>query len=82
MELQTYTDLPLDERAGFELVCARRGFAPMHFEVSGTEDFTDGHSERIVTIRRGPWVQSYRTDRSGQWIRQFEADLVCRFFKF
>ncbi|HLX02398.1 MAG TPA: hypothetical protein VKS80_09795 [Trinickia sp.] len=81
MDLQTYTDLPLDERAAFELACARRGFAPMHFEVSSTEDFVDGHSERLVTIRRGSWTQSYRVDRPGQWIHQFEADLVCRLFK-
>jgi hypothetical protein len=81
MDLQTYTDLPLDERAAFELVCARHGFKPMHFDISSTEDTIDGHSERFVTIRRGGWAQSYRADRPGQWVRQFEADLVCRLFK-
>jgi hypothetical protein len=81
MDLQTYTDLPLDERAAFELVCARRGFKPMHFDVSSIEDIIDGHSERLVTIRCGSWTQSYRADPQGHWIHQFEADLVCRLFK-
>jgi hypothetical protein len=81
MELRTYIDLPLDERAAFELVCARRGFAPMHFEVSEADETTDGHLERLVTIRRADWTQSYRADRSGQWIHQFESDLMFRYFK-
>ena len=73
--------LPIGERAAFELVCARRGFTPMHFEITGTEEATGDHVERLVTIRRGRWAQSYRADHSGQWVRQFESDLVCRFFK-
>jgi hypothetical protein len=81
MKVQTYTDLPLGERAAFELVCARRGFAPMHFEISGSEAVTEGRVERLVTVRRGCWEQSYRAEGAGQWIHQFETDLVCRLFK-
>jgi hypothetical protein len=81
MTLQTYTDLPIGERAAFELVCARRGFAPMHFEITGTEETTGDHVERFVTVRRGRWTQSYRADDSGHWVQQFESDLLCRLFK-
>jgi hypothetical protein len=81
MERHPYIDLPLDERAAFELVCARHGFAPMHFEVSCSAQTGDSDSERLVTIRRGYWAQAYRADRQGRWVRQFETDLVCRLFK-
>ncbi|TKC91180.1 hypothetical protein FAZ69_07415 [Trinickia terrae] len=82
MDLHHYTDLPLDERAAFELACARRGFAPMHFDVfCSSEETIGGHSERHVTVRRGCWAQSYRADPPGAWVHQFETDLVCRFFK-
>ncbi|CAH2932438.1 MAG: FIG00458741: hypothetical protein [uncultured Paraburkholderia sp.] len=78
-----YTDLPITDRAAFELVCARHGFAPAHFDVSihaDSADSADSAHERLVTVRRGGWAQSYY-DRHGQWVRQFEADLTCRFFK-
>ncbi|WNC89219.1 hypothetical protein RI103_16265 [Paraburkholderia sp. FT54] len=78
--LLRYTDLPIGDRAAFELVCARHGFAPAHFDISACADPSDAAHERLVTVRRGGWAQSYR-DRQGQWIRQFEADLTCRFFK-
>jgi hypothetical protein len=32
-------------------------------------------------VRRGGWAQSYRADENGYWVRQFETDLTCRFFK-
>ncbi len=32
--LLRYTDLPIGDRAAFELVCARHGFAPVHFDIS------------------------------------------------
>ncbi|MDE1183041.1 hypothetical protein [Paraburkholderia sp.] len=80
--LQDYTDLPIGERAAFELVCARHGFAPAHFEVTGCPDPDDiAHCARLVTVRRGGWAQSYRLDSAGHWVRQFENDLTCRFFK-
>ncbi|WGS51734.1 hypothetical protein LFL96_03315 [Paraburkholderia sp. D15] len=79
--LLRYTDLPIGDRAAFELVCARHGFAPAHFHISATVTVGQDASERLVTVRRGGWAQSYH-DRRGQWIRQFEADLTCRFFKF
>ena len=75
-----YTDLPIGDRAAFELVCARHGFAPAHFDVSIHADSADSTHERLVTVRRGGWAQSYY-DLHGQWVRQFEADLTCRFFK-
>ncbi|WP_345813017.1 hypothetical protein AAGS40_02685 [Paraburkholderia sp. PREW-6R] len=75
-----YTDLPIGHRAAFELVCARHGFAPAHFGISVSADPDDVGHERLVTVTRGGWAQSYH-DRQGQWIRQFEADLTCRFFK-
>ncbi|WP_144144712.1 hypothetical protein [Paraburkholderia sp. BCC1884] len=78
--LLRYTDLPIGDRAAFELVCARHGFAPAHFDVSICADRDDPLNERLVTVRRGGWAQAYRNCR-GQWIRQFEADLTCRFFK-
>jgi hypothetical protein len=81
MALQTYIGLSLDERCAFELVCARRGFAPMDFDVAASESSANGECERHVTIRRGCWSQSYWADGPGQWIHQFETDLVCRFFK-
>jgi hypothetical protein len=34
-----------------------------------------------VTVRRGGWAQSYRADETGYWVREFETDLTCRFFK-
>jgi hypothetical protein len=81
MTLQPYTNLPIGERAAFELVCARRGFTPMHFEIMATEEATDDQVERLVTVRRGRWARSYRAGHSGQWVRQFESDLLGRFFK-
>lgn len=78
--LLRYTDLPIGDRAAFELVCARHGFAPAHFDISARTDPGDADHERLVTVRRAGWAQCYR-DRHGQWIRQFEADLTCRFFK-
>jgi hypothetical protein len=81
MNLHSYTDLPIGERAAFELACARRGFAPMHFEISDSEEVANGHLERRVTVRRAGWVQSYPADCPGQWVHQFETDLVCRLFK-
>jgi hypothetical protein len=77
-----YTDLPIGERAAFELVCARHGFAPAHFDVTATIDPDDAaHGGRLVTVRRGGWAQSYHEDNAGRWIREFEIDLNCRFFK-
>ncbi len=55
MAQQTYTDLPIGERAAFELVCARHGFTPVHFEISGGIDPSDDAHGRLVTIRRGGW---------------------------
>ncbi|MGA3249680.1 MAG: hypothetical protein ABSD12_16210 [Paraburkholderia sp.] len=79
---QRYTDLPIGDRAAFELVCARHGFAPAHFEITGSPDPDDvNHLRRLVTVRRGGWAQSYRADAAGYWVRQFETDLTCRFFK-
>ncbi|PQV52421.1 hypothetical protein B0G83_103169 [Paraburkholderia sp. BL21I4N1] len=78
--LLRYTDLPIGDRAAFELVCARHGFAPAHFDISACVNMGDAAQERLVTVRRGGWAQSYY-DRHGQWIRQFESDLTCRFFK-
>ncbi|MFL9865138.1 hypothetical protein PQR67_13250 [Paraburkholderia fungorum] len=78
--LLRYTDLPIGDRAAFELVCARHGFAPAHFDISARLDPGDATQERLVTVRRGGWAQSYR-DHRGQWVRQFESDLTCRFFK-
>jgi hypothetical protein len=78
--LLRYTDLPIGDRAAFELVCARHGFAPVHFDISARTDPGDAAHERLVTVRRAGWAQCYR-DRHGQWIRQFEADLTSRFFK-
>jgi hypothetical protein len=75
-----YIDLPIGDRAAFELVCARHGFAPAHFDISASATPGEPAHERVVTVRRGGWSQSYR-DRHGQWIRQFEADLTCRYFK-
>ncbi|HEY1999498.1 hypothetical protein [Paraburkholderia sp.] len=80
--LQRYTDLPIGDRAAFELVCARHGFAPAHFEITGSADPDDlAHHRQLVTIRRGGWAQSYRADDNGYWVREFETDLTCRFFK-
>ncbi|SEK04235.1 hypothetical protein [Paraburkholderia diazotrophica] len=77
-----YIDLPIGERAAFELVCARHGFAPVHFDITATDDPDDAsHHARLLTIRRGGWAQSYHEDQAGHWIRQFETDLNCRFFK-
>jgi hypothetical protein len=75
-----YTDLPIGDRAAFELVCARHGFAPVHFDISACAKAGEPPHERLVTVRRASWTQSYR-DSHGQWIRQFEADLTSRFFK-
>jgi hypothetical protein len=78
----TYTDLPIGERAAFELVCARHGFAPVHFDITASDDPDDqSHQSRLLTIRRGGWAQSYHEDTAGRWVRQFETDLNCRFFK-
>jgi hypothetical protein len=79
--LLRYTDLPIGERAAFELVCARHGFAPAHFEITGSIDPDDEERGRLVTVRRGGWAQSYRAGGNGFWVRQFETDLNCRFFK-
>jgi hypothetical protein len=76
-----YVDLPLCERAAFELACARRGFAPTHFEISGFIERVGESLDRLVTIRRGRWAQSYRADPSNFWVRDFESDLTCNFFK-
>ena len=79
--LLRYTDLPIGDRAAFELVCARHGFAPVHFDISACADPSDEAHERLVTVRRGGWAQSYHEDSAGYWVREFETDLNCRFFK-
>ncbi|MEM5295141.1 hypothetical protein AB3X96_03835 [Paraburkholderia sp. BR13439] len=75
-----YIDLPIGDRAAFELVCARHGFAPAHFDISASAAPGEPAHERVVTVRRVDWSRSYR-DGHGQWVRQFEADLTSRFFK-
>jgi hypothetical protein len=75
-----YTDLPISDRAAFELVCARHGFAPAHFDITACADPDDAAHRRLITVRRSGWAQSY-PDCNGQWVRQFETDLICRFFK-
>ncbi|HXZ10071.1 MAG TPA: hypothetical protein VEI25_18630 [Paraburkholderia sp.] len=76
-----YIDLPLYERAAFELACARRGFAPTHFEITGFAQMTGDTLERLVTVRRGGWAQSYRASPARMWVFEFERDLLCNFFK-
>ncbi|HKT98727.1 MAG TPA: hypothetical protein VJS30_19715 [Paraburkholderia sp.] len=80
MTIHTYTDLPLVDRAAFELACARHGFAPIHFDVHGETDPDDPEHGEFVIVRRGAWAQAYRIDARGQWLRQFETDLNGRFF--
>jgi hypothetical protein len=75
-----YTDLPIGDRAAFELVCARHGFAPAHFDITAGVDPNDAAHGRLITVRRSGWAQSYRDD-DGHWVRQFETDLTCRFFR-
>jgi hypothetical protein len=82
MAIHTYIDLPLVDRAAFELACARHGFAPIHFDVSGTTDPDDPAHGDLLIVRRGAWAQAYRMDARGQWLRQFETDLNGRFFQF
>ncbi|PLZ03239.1 hypothetical protein CY652_05325 [Burkholderia sp. WAC0059] len=81
MNSLTYTDLPLGDRAAFELACARHGFAPAHFEVTGEDDPADPEHGPLVIVRRGGWAQAYRMDGCGRWLREFETDLNCRFFR-
>jgi hypothetical protein len=81
MHEQRYIDLPVHERAAFELVCARRGFAPMHFEITGSVEMAGEMADRLVTVRRGRWAQSYRANAATFWVREFETDLTCNFFK-
>ena len=82
MPIRTYTDLPIGDRAGFELTCARHGLAPLHFEISGEPDPDNPSSEQgLVLVRRGRWAQAYRVDSRGQWLREFESDLNARFFR-
>jgi hypothetical protein len=83
-----YTDLPIGDRAAFELVCARHGFAPAHFDVEiSAEDpaalnaTLPAEAPYLVTVRRGGWAQSYHAGHAGHWVREFETDLNCRFFR-
>ncbi|WP_118181058.1 hypothetical protein [Paraburkholderia phosphatilytica] len=88
-----YTDLPIGDRAAFELVCARHGFAPAHFDVEISDDPPSGDDPAaapsdppsdppyLVTVRRGGWAQSYHAGHAGRWVREFETDLNCRFFR-
>ncbi|MGF6597545.1 hypothetical protein P3T23_002262 [Paraburkholderia sp. GAS448] len=76
-----YIDLPVFERAAFELACARRGFAPMHFEITGFAETTGATPNRLVTVRRGRWAQSYRAHPACLWVKDFESDLTCNFFR-
>ena len=79
---QVYRELPAGEQTAFELACARYGFTPTQFEITGFTDETDDAHGRFVTVRRyGGRAQSYHADSVGQWVREFEADLTCRFFK-
>lgn len=82
MTIHTYTDLPLGDRAAFELACARHGFAPIHFQISGQIDPDDPAHGELLVVRRGAWAQAYRIDSRGHWLRQFEVDLNSRFFRF
>jgi len=82
MNFHTYTDLPIDDRAAFELACARHGLAPLHFDITGQTDPDDPAQGDLVVLRRGGWAQAYRIDSRGQWLRQFETDLNSRFFRF
>lgn len=77
-----YRELPAGEQTAFELACARYGFAPTQFEITGFTEETDVAHGRFVTVRRyGGCAQSYHADNVGQWVREFEVDLTCRFFK-
>ncbi|TDN67379.1 hypothetical protein [Paraburkholderia sp. BL10I2N1] len=79
---QGFRELPAGEQAAFELACERYGFAPTQFEITGFTEETDVAHGRFVTVRRyGGRAQSYHADCVGQWVREFEVDLTCRFFK-
>jgi len=82
MIIHTYTDLPIDDRAAFELACARHGFAPLQFDISGETDPDDPAHGDLLVVRRGAWAQAYRIDSRGHWLRQFEDDLNTRLFRF
>jgi len=81
MTIHTYTDLPLVDRAAFELACARHGFAPMQFDIRGEADPSDPEHGDVLIVRRGAWAQAYRIDARGQWLREFEVDLNGKFFR-
>ena len=81
MTIRTYIDLPIVDRAAFELACARHGLAPMHFEISGQPDPDDPSREGFVLVKRGRWAQAYRIDPRGHWLREFETDLNSRYFR-
>lgn len=81
MPIRTYIDLPIVDRAGFELACARHGLAPIHFQITGRPDPDDPSQHGFVLVRRGSWEQAYRIDSRGLWLRQFETDLNGRFYR-
>jgi hypothetical protein len=82
MAQQHRDTLPTGEQAAFELACERFGFAPTQFEITDFVDESDIAHGRIVTVRRyGGCAQSYHADSVGQWVREFEVDLTCRFFR-
>ncbi|MGF6776288.1 hypothetical protein [Paraburkholderia sp. GAS334] len=82
MAHQDDSDLPTGEQAAFELACERYGFSSRQFEITNFVDDTSGVHGRFVTVRRyGGRAQSYHADSVGQWVKEFEVDLTCRFFK-
>ena len=52
---QRYADLPIGDRAAFELVCARHGFAPAHFEITGSPDPDDIDHPLPDPVNRQKW---------------------------
>jgi hypothetical protein len=81
MPINSYLDLPIVDRAGFELACARHGLAPTQFQISGRPDPDDPSQDGFLLVRRGSWEHAYRIDPRGRWLREFETDLNGSLFR-
>jgi len=81
MKRLRFVDLAVHERAVFKLVCARFGFAPMHFHLALFAAQGADSNKRLLTVWRGSWTRSYQLDNGRFWIQDFESDLTRNFFK-
>ena len=76
--LLRYTDLPIGDRAAFELVCARHGFAPVHFDISACAKPDEPEYERLNEVMKWSlvirWLNESKRGDSLGFLRDYPVE--------